>query len=70
MLCVLPPELFSIYNERIMEYITSLREICKNSYKISKLRYAHDDVLIAENEDDLDALVNIIVRGSSKMGLS
>jgi ribosome-interacting GTPase 1 len=37
---------------------------------INNLRYADDTILIATNEKDLQALVDTIVGGSSKMGLS
>ena len=68
--CVLSPDLFSIYSEKIMQNIENLPGICINGNNMNNLRYADDTVLIAENEKDLQTLVDVIAKESNKMGLS
>ena len=68
--CVLSPDLFSLYIEYIMRSIKDKSGLQVGGHVINNIRYADDTVLIAENERDLQALLNIIVKESEEMGLS
>jgi hypothetical protein len=68
--CVMSPELFSLYSEIIMRNLEDLPGISVGGININNLRFADDTILIATNEEDLQTLVDTIVRESSKMGLS
>jgi hypothetical protein len=62
--------LFSLYSEIIMRNLEGMLGISVGGININNLRYADDTILIATNEEDLQTLMDIIVRESSKMGLS
>lgn len=53
-----------------MRNIEGMPGISIGGYNLNNLRYADDTVLIAENGKDLQALIDIIVMESDKMGLS
>lgn len=59
--CILSPSLFNLYTENIFRSIdNSNLGIKVGGYRINNLRYADDTVLLAENEEDLQKIVDII----------
>ncbi|GFN98469.1 retrovirus-related pol polyprotein line-1 [Plakobranchus ocellatus] len=67
--CVLSPDLFSLYSEIIMRNLEGHPGIKIGGSNINNLRYADDTVLIAENEKDLQQLLDIVKEESEKKGL-
>ena len=67
--CVLSPDLFSLYSEEIMRKLEDKPGISIGGRIFNNLRYADDTVLIAENEFDLQILLNIVETESRKRGL-
>ena len=67
--CVLSPDLFSIYTEIIMRKLEDMPGIKVNDREINNLRYADDTALIADSEEKLQDLLDVVVKESKKMGL-
>lgn len=69
--CVLSPLLFNIYSEAIFREALEGIEcgVKVNGRLINNIRYADDTVVLAENEQDLQRLLNQIVRHSEHYGL-
>lgn len=69
--CVLSPLLFNIYSEAIFKEALEGIEcgIKINGKVINNIRYADDTVVLAENEQDLQRLMNELVRHSENCGL-
>ena len=68
--CVLSPDLFSLYSENIMRHVEEMPGISIGGHNVNNLRYANDTVLIAEDEEHLQTLLDVIVKESEKLGLS
>ncbi len=68
--CVLSPDLFSLYSEIILRTLEDMPGIQVGGYNINYLQYADDTVLIAENEIDLQQMLDTVIRESEKKGLS
>ena len=64
------PDLFSLYSEKIMRNLEGMPGIPVGGHNINNLRYADDTVLIAEDEGNLQALLDVVVEESNKKGLS
>ena len=67
--CVLSPDLFSLYSEIIIRAIKEMPGIKIGGCIINNLRYADDTVLVAEKEEDLQKLLDVVVKESEKKGL-
>ena len=67
--CVLSPNLFNVYTEKIFKEFKDLPGVKMFGEYINNLRYADDTVLLAESEDELQTLVNAVKEGSLKYGL-
>ncbi|BFZ00294.1 hypothetical protein BsWGS_03333 [Bradybaena similaris] len=62
-------DLSSQYNENIMRNLEDMRGITVGGHNINNIRYADDTVLIAENEHDLQKLVDAVIVNSKPLGL-
>lgn len=58
--CIMSPTLFGRYTEDIFKTVSSKMGIKVNGRIVNNLRYADDTALIAENENDLQHLVDIV----------
>jgi len=67
--CVLSPDLFSLYTEMIMRHIKDLDGIRVGGVNINNLRYADDTAMIADDEQKLQELMDVVVEESEKKGL-
>ena len=56
--CILSPSLFNVYTENIFKAFENLPGIKMFGEYINNLRYADDTVLLAESEEELQALVD------------
>ena len=61
---------FSIYSETIMRALEGMPDIKEGEYNMNNIRYADDTVLIADNEYELQDMLDTVVRESEKKGLS
>ena len=61
--------LFSLYSENTLRLLKDFPGIKFGGKMINNLRYADDTVLTAENEKELQILLDIVVKGSHKKGL-
>ena len=67
--CVLSPYLFNLYTEFIFRKSDEMQGINIGGKNINNLRYADDTVLMAESEQQLQALVSLVKENSECMGL-
>ena len=51
--CVLSPDLFSLYSQRVMEELAELKGIMMGGRNVNNIRYADDLVLLADSEEKL-----------------
>ena len=67
--CVLSPYLFNIYTEFIFREVVELEGTSINGVNINNLRFVDDTALIANEEEKLQKLVDIVKECSSQAGL-
>ena len=67
--CVLSPDLFALYGEHILKSIEHLDGVRVGGVNITNLRYVDDAVIIAESEEQLQTLMNVVVEESFENGL-
>ena len=67
--CVLSPYLFNLYTEFIFRKTDHLPGIKVGGRNVNNFRYADDTVLLAEDENALQALTTAVKNNSGKMGL-
>ena len=67
--CVLSPCLFNLYTEIIFREVAEMPGLRVGGRIINNIRYADDTVLLAESENDLQTLVDIIKTKSENYGL-
>ena len=63
------PDLFNLYNEMIMREIKELEGMILNGYNINNIRYADGMVLVADSEEKLQRLLNVLNEESVRKGL-
>ena len=71
--CILPPCLFNLYLEYIMwnaNLVEAQAGIKTAGNNINNLRYAHDTILMAENEEELKSLLMKVNEESEKVRLT
>lgn len=64
------PDLFNYYSELILRELEKERGLKIGGQNITNLRYADDTVLIAESQEDLQGMLDVIITESEGKGLS
>ena len=67
--CVLSPKLFNMYTEPIFRAIEELPGLTIGGENINNFRYADDTALVADSEERLQEIVNVVKERSEEMGL-
>ena len=68
-MCVLSPDLFSLYSEVIFRENEELHGVVINGRNVRYIRYADDTVLVAETKD-LQHIFDKVIEGNESLGLS
>ena len=66
---VASPHLFALYTEMIMRELDDMDGFRIGGPVVNNLRYADDTVIIAESEEQLQRLVNVVMTKSEEKGL-
>ena len=67
--CALSPELFSLYTEMIMRKINHMDGVKLGGLNVNNIRYADDTAIVADSEEQLQNLIDVITEESRKFGL-
>ena len=67
--CVSSPHLFALYTEMIMRELDDMDGFRIGGTVVNNLRYADDTVIIAQSEEQLPRLINVVVTKSEEKGL-
>ena len=67
--CVASPHLFALYTDMIMRELDDMDGFRIGGTVVNHLRYADDTVIIAESEEQLQRLINVVVTKSEENGL-
>ena len=67
--CVASPHLFALYTEMIMRELDDMDGFRIGGTVVNNLRYADDTVIIAESEEQLQCLINVVMTKSEEKGL-
>ena len=67
--CVASPHLFALYTEIIMRELDDMDGFRIGDTVVNNLRYAYDTVIIAESEEQLQCLINVVVTKSEEKSL-
>ena len=67
--CVASPHLFALYTEMIMRGLDDMDGFRIGGTVVNNLRYADDAVIIAESEEQLQRLINVVVTKSEEKGM-
>ena len=67
--CVLSPKLFNLYTEKIFRESDDLPGCVVGGENVNNLRYADDTALLAESEEELQNLIDVVKRESENKGL-
>ena len=67
--CILSPKLFNLYTEEIFRKADKLPGINIGGKNFTNLRYADDTALVAETEEALQEIVDLVNEESAKKGL-
>ena len=68
--CVMSPDLFNYYSEMILQELEVEKGMKVGGQNNTNLRYADDTILLAKSEEDLQKLLDVVVRESELKGLS
>jgi len=69
--CVASPDLFNLFSETILRRLDEVSEgLLVNGVRINNIRYADDTVIIADSEEGLQNLLNILNDKSEEYGMS
>ena len=62
------PDFFNLYGENILRRLEESDDrVLINGTLVNNIRYADDTVLIADSEESLQRLVDLVVHASSKL---
>ena len=67
--CILSPKLFTLYTEMIFRESEDIKGCVVGIHNVNNLMYADDTSLLAESEEQLQAIVDKMKEQSEKMGL-
>ena len=67
--CVASPHLFALYTEMIMMELGDMEGFRICGTVVNDLRYSDDTVIVAESEEQLQRLINVVVDNSEEKGL-
>ena len=67
--CVLSPCLFGLYSEIILRSIGDIKGIVVGGRNVNNIRYADDTVLLADNEANLQEMLDVANRSGETKGL-
>ncbi|GFR71731.1 retrovirus-related Pol polyprotein LINE-1 [Elysia marginata] len=68
--CILSPSLFDLYSEYLLqEAISKTSGLLINGVNINNIRYADDTVILAESEEQLQAMLDRIIDKCKEYGM-